>query len=85
MVGRGLRIHPEKEFFNLGDLTDNISRFGSLESWEIVEPEKNKHRLKSNVGFLTGVNFFDGEDLESDESKEKIKKSFYKKNNFYKK
>lgn len=67
MCGRGLRPHPGKRFCEIVDICDNVERFGKIETFEIVDssPSGNElWRLRSNVGFLTGINLEDGKDLE---------------------
>lgn len=69
-VGRGIRIAEGKESCLLVDLCGNVKKFGKIETFEIVDtnadiPKKReKWRLKSNVGFLTGVDMVSGADLE---------------------
>lgn len=65
ITGRGIRIHPNKEKFTYVDLGGNIERFGRLENFEIVEPSPGMHRLKSEVGFLTGIDLVTRHDLEA--------------------
>ena len=64
MVGRGIRIAPNKESVKVIDLCGNVDRFGKIEEFEIVEEKKKLHRLKSNVSFLTGFDFVSNQDLE---------------------
>lgn len=64
-VGRGVRIHPDKQKATIIDICGNMRRFGRVETFEYVENENNGlPRLKSEVGFLTGVNLVSGKDLE---------------------
>lgn len=68
IVGRVIRIHPEKKQALVIDLCGNVERFGGIETFEIVAGGKTGklHRLKSDKGFLTGVNFADdNKDLET--------------------
>jgi len=66
MSGRGLRIAPGKKYCTLSDLCDNVKRFGEINSFiiEDVSDGKELWRLKSNKGYLTGVNLISGKDLE---------------------
>jgi len=66
MCGRGLRIAPGKEFCILSDLCDNVKRFGRINSFVIEDISDGKElwRLKSDKGYLTGVNLISGKDLE---------------------
>lgn len=65
ILGRGIRIHDSKEKFTFYDLGGNVNRFGKVENFEIVEPKPNMHRLKSERGFLTGIDLMTKEDLEA--------------------
>ncbi|HUT46796.1 MAG TPA: DEAD/DEAH box helicase family protein [Sedimentisphaerales bacterium] len=66
MVGRGVRPHPGKKVCNVIDLTDNVNRFGRLETFELYDRNGNgMWRLKSDVGPLTGVDVTTGTELES--------------------
>lgn len=64
--GRGLRIALGKECCYLTDLCDNVKRFGEINTFiiEDVSDGKGLWRLKSNRGYLTGVNLITGKDLE---------------------
>jgi len=62
--GRGVRIAPGKKNVKIIDLCGNVAKFGKIEEFEIVEPKAGLHRLKSGVGYLTGVDFIGGADLE---------------------
>jgi len=66
MCGRGLRIAKGKEFCTLSDLCDNVKRFGKINSFVIEDISGGKElwRLKSDKGYLTGVNLISGKDLE---------------------
>ncbi len=66
MCGRGLRIAPGKEYCTLSDLCDNVKRFGEINTFVIEDVSDGKElwRLKSNKGYLTGVNLISGKDLE---------------------
>lgn len=63
MVGRVIRIHDNKKVARVIDLCGNIKTFGKVETFEIEDPQ-GKVRLKSDKGYLTGVNLMTGEDLE---------------------
>jgi DNA repair protein RadD len=77
--GRGLRIAEGKTHCKLTDLCDNIKRFGEINSFVIEDINGNGlWRLKSNIGYLTGVNLLTGQDLEernttTKKEKEKVK------------
>ena len=64
--GRGLRPAPGKEFCRITDICDNTKRFGEINSFFIEDVSEGKElwRLKSNKGYLTGVNLISGKDLE---------------------
>jgi DNA repair protein RadD len=64
--GRGLRLADGKECCKITDLCDNIKRFGEINSFFIEDISNGNElwRLKSNIGYLTGVNLITGRDLE---------------------
>lgn len=66
MIGRGIRIANNKKYVRVIDVCGNVSKFGRVENFDIT-PTDTGVRLKSNVGYLTGVNFatMDKEDIES--------------------
>lgn len=64
MVGRGIRIFPEKKALKLIDICGNTRRFGNIQFFEIVG-ESGFERLKSNTSFLTGFDFVSNEDSET--------------------
>lgn len=55
MVGRGVRIHPEKENCVLVDLCGNVDRFGKFEDIELIIDGKGVAYIQSNGKILTGV------------------------------
>jgi DNA repair protein RadD len=63
MVGRVIRIHENKPKARLIDLCGNIKLFGKVEEF-FVEDIDGLPRLKSDKGYLTGVNYMSGEDME---------------------
>jgi len=65
MVGRGVRIAEGKDKARVIDVCGNVKRFGKIESFEIIEPKPNLHRLKSSSGFLTGFDFVHNIDVET--------------------
>lgn len=66
ICGRGLRPAIGKKHCKLTDLCDNIKRFGEINSFVIEDINGNGlWRLKSNIGYLTGVNLLTGKDLEA--------------------
>lgn len=79
MLGRGLRIAPGKQKCFIIDVCGNVQKFGKIETFEIVEPKKGLHRMKSNTNFLTGYDFLSGEDLEESNYKNKSETSGFKK------
>jgi len=66
ICGRGLRIADGKEYCIITDLCDNVQRFGEINSFVIEDVSDGMElwRLKSNKGYLTGVNLITGKDLE---------------------
>ena len=63
--GRGLRPAPGKKHCNIIDLCDNIKRFGEINSFQIEDISGNGlWRLRSNKGYLTGINLLTGKDIE---------------------
>lgn len=65
MCGRGLRIAEGKDSCLLSDLCGNVKRFGEINSFMFEDISgKGLWRLKSNKGYLTGVNLISGKDLE---------------------
>ncbi len=69
MVGRGIRIHDDKDSCRLYDLCDNVKRFGKIETFVVYDQNGNDMwRLKSSAGNLTGV------DVNTGKSLEKVKK-----------
>ena len=64
--GRGLRTADNKDLCKITDLCDNIKRFGEINSFVVEDISKGNElwRLKSNIGYLTGVNLSNGDDLE---------------------
>lgn len=69
MVGRGVRMHEGKEGCHVFDLCGNVDRFGRPEEYRIEAPNGKLHRLRSGDKFLTGINFVDGQDVETGEYK----------------
>jgi DNA repair protein RadD len=73
ICGRAVRPHPYKLKATIIDICGNMRRFGRIETFEYVENENNGlPRLKSEVGFLTGVNLVNGKDLEEIQVGDKI-------------
>lgn len=66
MIGRGVRIAPNKTRVRVIDVCGNVPRFGRIESFSIVaDTEKqNLVRLRSDASFLTGFDFVHGVDVE---------------------
>lgn len=65
MTGRGIRPAPGKETCRLVDLCGNVKQFGHIETFELFDQTDNElWRLKSDKGYLTGVDVTSGYDLE---------------------
>lgn len=65
MIGRGVRPYPGKQSCKVIDLTDNVQRFGKIETFELFDRNENgMWRLRSDAGPLTGVDVATGRDLE---------------------
>jgi len=64
MVGRGVRTSEGKDACRVFDLCGNVERFGKPDEYRIEAAEGDKHRLRCGDGFLTGINFVSGRDLE---------------------
>lgn len=65
-IGRGMRHAPGKESTEIIDLCGNVRRFGRVETFEIGNsPDNGLIRLKSEAGWLSGVDFVSGVDLEA--------------------
>jgi len=65
ICGRGVRAFQDK-ICRISDLCDNVKRLGEINTYVIedVSDGKGLWRLKSNKGYLTGVNLINGKDLE---------------------
>ncbi len=65
MIGRGIRINDTKLHVKIIDICGNVNRFGRVETFEIVHSKTSKLlRLKSEVGYLTGYDFVNNQDIE---------------------
>lgn len=64
MVGRCMRIHPDKKIARVIDICNNLSRFGRINTFEIIDNNR-KHRMKSDAHFLTGWDFVGNRDIEA--------------------
>lgn len=66
VVGRGVRLREDRrpKKYRYIDLGGNVQRFGRVETFEITGPA-GKERLRSDVGFLTGVDLKTRYDLEA--------------------
>jgi len=65
-LGRAVRPHPNKKSALIVDVCGNVKRFGRIESFEIVPNKDNGlPRLRSETGYLTGVDYLSGRDLET--------------------
>jgi len=57
MLGRGIRIHPDKKDVKIIDLCGNLDVFGKIETFKIIDKEnRGLYVLVSNTGQLTGIN-----------------------------
>lgn len=57
MIGRGIRIHPDKGSTVVVDLCDNFSKFGRVEDLKLVEPKRNLWHIESRGRQLTNIYF----------------------------
>lgn len=56
MIGRGIRIHPDKEYCAVVDMCDNVKRFGKVEDIRIENDEKLGWCIHNGQGkLLSGV------------------------------
>lgn len=55
ILGRGVRVHPDKDYCEIIDLTGNHKRFGDVEDLEVKEDDYYGWGLFSNKKVLTGV------------------------------
>ena len=80
ICGRGLRTSPGKTHCEIMDFCDNIKRFGEINSFVIEDVSDGKElwRLKSDRGYLTGVNLLTGKDLENRSTTTKKEKELSK-------
>jgi len=74
MIGRGIRIAPDKDFCKVIDVCGNVKRFGMIEMFKIVEVKPGLHRLQSNIGWLTGFDFVSNTDIENNSRKDIIER-----------
>jgi DNA repair protein RadD len=76
ICGRGVRTAPGKDHCEIIDFCDNIKRFGEINNFfiEDVSDGRELWRLKSDRGYLTGVNLLSGKDLEDRSMKTKKEK-----------
>ena len=71
ICGRGLRPFLGKAHCKIIDICDNVKRFGEINTFEFLDYSgTGLWRLKSNSGYLTGVNLNTGEDLEKKQMEE---------------
>ena len=65
MVGRGIRISEGKDFCAVYDLCGNVKQFGQIETFNIYDQNGNgMWRLRSDAGYLTGIDLTTGQNLE---------------------
>ena len=57
IVGRAMRIHPDKEDAWIVDLGGNINFFGKIETMKIVKDGKGLYSVMNNGKYLTNVTF----------------------------
>lgn len=55
MIGRGIRIHPQKEFCQVVDMCGNLGLFGKVEDLTIVDGKNGKWHIASKGRQLTNV------------------------------
>jgi len=77
MIGRVLRIAPDKKIARVIDLCGNVNKFGRIETFSIIFVN-GLPRLKSNSSFLTGFDFFNNIDLENTDYKNKVEVEYSK-------
>ncbi len=65
ILGRGIRIAPEKKYCKVIDICGNVKKFGHIENFRIIEQKPGMHRLKSDKIFLTGYDFYHNKDVEA--------------------
>lgn len=58
MIGRGIRIHTEKEKCYVVDCAGNVDRFGKIHTIKIDVEEKFKNVIKTEKGIVTGKPLF---------------------------
>lgn len=59
MIGRGIRISPEKNHTWVIDLCDNYRKFGKVEDLKLVEPRPNLWHISSRGNQLTNIYYDD--------------------------
>jgi DNA repair protein RadD len=59
MIGRGIRIHPNKKSAILIDMCNNYGRFGKVEDLRIVTPRNDTFFISSNGRKLTNIYYDD--------------------------
>lgn len=55
MIGRGIRIHPQKEFCQVVDMCGNLGLFGKVEDLKIVDGKNGKWHIESLGRQLTNI------------------------------
>ncbi|MCG8345030.1 MAG: DEAD/DEAH box helicase, partial [Chlorobiales bacterium] len=78
ILGRGIRIHPDKDKCIVDDLCGNVARLGKIEDWIIKDENGDKkYRLYNKSEPLTGIDIKSGVDYEKNSSTNlKNKKDF---------
>ena len=66
MIGRGIRIHPEKKNAVIIDMCDNYGRFGRVEDLRIVTPRNDTFFVNSNGRQLTNIYYDDIRPIDDD-------------------
>lgn len=57
IVGRAMRIHPQKESAWIVDLGNNINFFGKIETMKVVKDDRGLYSVMNNGRHLTNVTF----------------------------
>ena len=57
-IGRGVRLHPDKETLTVVDFASNIASIGKIEAIDIVQTSPTKWNLNSDKGYLDGKELY---------------------------
>lgn len=58
MIGRGIRIYPNKPYCNVIDCASNVSRFGKIDTIQIGVEDGYKNIITTEKGLVTGQPLF---------------------------